>query len=289
MSRVALSGRTRALGVIFVAFLAGSALPTASKEPARFDDLQREMAIMQDVLDSTLRVTLRGELRVTGIEVDYLANQGVVISLEASRPLIGSTPEFHDAQGLEVLAQIPTMVEQILQDVEIYVEPYDPEDLQELRSLRDDQRRLRTEQRAVRSKLRDLRRRTARAEGSEAEELERRIESSEEELADLDSEYDSLDDDIDRAYDRIKDLRTRHQDRVVSHENESRDILTDALVGAVCDYGTTLKSLPNDEHINVVVRQRRGNSYLVFRRSDVVACQREAISVADLKERSFSY
>ena len=93
---------------LFAVLVAATAI---AKAPANLEALEREMAILQDVLDSTLRVTLRGEVRVTGIEIDYLADQGVVVSLDASRPLIGSTSEFHDAQGLEVLAQIPTMVE----------------------------------------------------------------------------------------------------------------------------------------------------------------------------------
>lgn len=274
---------------LVVTLLIATAVTSSAREPTNYDSLRREMAIMEDVFESTLRVTLDRQVRISGIEVDYLAEQGVVIALDASRPFMAST-DISEYNGIEVLTQIPSMVEEILHDVEIYVAPYDPDELQELRALRDDQRRLRTEQRSLRGKLRDLRRRHAREEDEDdRDELASRIENYEQELEALDREYDALDEDIDDAYARVRDVRTRHEERVTTRETESFDVLEDALIAAVCDYGPTVKSLDDDEHLTVVVRQRRGSTYYVFRQSDVVACQRESISHADLKAQGYIY
>ena len=69
----------------------------------------------------------------------------------------------------------------------------------------------------------------------------------------------------------------------------------DRLLNALCEYGSSLRSLPSNESLSLVLKkaERHGKRQLdkvfVLKKSDLIACQDGDISMNDLKKRSSSY
>ena len=69
------------------------------------------------------------------------------------------------------------------------------------------------------------------------------------------------------------------------------------LYKAMCDYGSTLRELPTDERVSIILTglgqqgedQRRTDKIHVFNKADLQECQSDDISVATLRERSTYY
>lgn len=69
------------------------------------------------------------------------------------------------------------------------------------------------------------------------------------------------------------------------------------LYRAMCDYGSTLRELPNDERVSIILTglgeegddQRRTDKIHVFNKADLQECQSGDISVTTLRERSDQY
>ena len=74
-------------------------------------------------------------------------------------------------------------------------------------------------------------------------------------------------------------------------------VFEDKLYQAMCDYGSTLRELPQDERVSIILTglgeqgedQRRTDKIHVFNKADLQECQSDDISVATLRERSDHY
>jgi hypothetical protein len=74
-------------------------------------------------------------------------------------------------------------------------------------------------------------------------------------------------------------------------------VFEDKLYQAMCDYGSTLRELPSDERISIILAGlgdqgedlRRTDKIHVFSKADLQECQSDNISVATLRERSDHY
>lgn len=74
-------------------------------------------------------------------------------------------------------------------------------------------------------------------------------------------------------------------------------VFEDKLYQAMCDYGSTLRELPRDERVSIILTglgeqgedQRRTDKIHVFNKADLQECQADDISVATLRERSDHY
>ena len=74
-------------------------------------------------------------------------------------------------------------------------------------------------------------------------------------------------------------------------------VFEDKLYQAMCDYGSTLRELPSDERVSIILTGlgdqgedlRRTDKIHVFSKADLQECQSDSISVATLRERSDHY
>ena len=74
-------------------------------------------------------------------------------------------------------------------------------------------------------------------------------------------------------------------------------VLENKLYQAMCDYGPTLRELPDDERVSIIltglgdqgIGRRRNDKIHVFKKADLQECQSGGISVATLRERSDHY
>ncbi len=165
-------------------------LPAAAhaRTVPELEKIQRELRVAEEVLGAALRDHVEDRMKISQVHAQYLARQGVLVSVNVTTPWISfRTPGENTLEieaDLQRLNEIPEMVHDILSQLDITIAPYQPEELEELRSLRDEQRSLREEQRRLRSRLREQRRALVRAQGSdERESIARGLPELEAELA----------------------------------------------------------------------------------------------------------
>ncbi len=256
----------------------------ASNQSPALETLRQEMYVAQEVIPTALANTAQ-RVRVVDAEAIYLAGQGVLLDMDMARRPASGMGDFE----VTAIDQIPHVVQEIVANVQLAIAPYEPEDLAELRELREEQREVRNQQRELRRLRADHARepeyigiplpgetKTAMAQG---------IREREAELEALDGEYQALERDIDKQYDRLRTLR---QSDVPAEEPTTHD-LTAAVGTVACDYGGTLKSLPDDEHLTFRLRRGRDSAFYVFRKEDLVACRRESIAAPELLSRASIY
>ena len=65
--------------------------------------------------------------------------------------------------------------------------------------------------------------------------------------------------------------------------------LREAAADAVCNFGSSLKTLDGREHLTLKVKKPEETRYFTFTMNDVRTCQRGDIDPGELLERSYSY
>lgn len=260
----------------------------ASNQPPALEALRHEMNVAREVIPTALANTAQ-RVRVVDAEAIYLAGQGVLLDMDMARRPASRVGDFE----VTAIDQIPHVVQEIVANVQLAIAPYEPEDLAELRELREEQREVRNQQRELRRELRRLRAEHAREPdyigiplpGETKTVMAQGIREREAELEALDGEYQALERDIDDQYEQLRALR---QSDAPVEEPATHD-LTDAIGTVACDYGGTLKSLPDDEHLTFRLRRGRESAFYVFRKEDLVACRRESIAAPELLSRASIY
>ena len=267
---------------------------TSAATPPNVKAIQRETKIMEDVMHAALRQELRHNVRVTRLDAEYLAPQGVLISLSLNSPWLkyghDGEPSF-EFHGNISLPEIPAMVTNILEDLQINIAPYEPETLEELRDLRDEQRELRMDARKQRTKLRSHRRALVREDDDgDRRELEREIRALEQELQLVEQQYDSLSQEIEQQYQSLRNVPEPPAVPRPASAKEPQQVNIEALLAqAVCDYGATLKSLDDDQYITVAVRRGSESQYMSFQMQDVERCSRGDLKLEDFLEDAYQY
>ena len=270
-----------------------------AEAPAHLEALQQELRVAEDVIEAALDNV--PDLRVSGVEADYLAGQGVLISLSVSTGWPGSgygRRVVRIIRDEDISVPMPEMVHEILADLELDLPTMGrrPPDLAALRELRNEQRQLRNQQRKVRNRIWAARLDAATA--SDAGDAGT-VAALEGEMQRLEAEEDALEERIDAEYERLASTREVAAAETVEQDEEARTgsaadgssaaDFDAALARVVCDYGATLKSLPREERLSLRVRERAGDTFHVFRFDDVIACQRGELTPEALLGNGVSY
>ena len=268
--------------IILALLTAVATSAAAAKTPERLDALEREMRILDDVMTAALRDAGGPARRVGNVDVSYLAEQGVLIAVSLKRSWFGSYRQVVevDAEG-DVSLAMPTIVRDILTDLQI---PLEPGDAEERQGLREERRALRSEMRELRTKIREARRNRSDDAESEAE-----IEQLRSELQALREEREALHSELRDQYAQVHVLRKHGPDDGDEPSDDDAGGFDAALLQAVCDYGLTLKSLPKDERLSVQVRAHGENTFHVFKFEDVLECASDDMTPAELQEAAFVY
>lgn len=104
----------------------------------------------------------------------------------------------------------------------------------------------------------------------------------------------------DQALARAEELKQRRESAEQAYAQQwQQDVAAfeDKLYQAMCDYGATLRELPDGERVSIILtglgeeddEQRRTDRIHVFGKADLQACQSGAITVDTLQERSYRY
>ncbi|MDE0660383.1 MAG: hypothetical protein F4029_16260 [Gammaproteobacteria bacterium] len=219
------------------------------------------------------------QTRVGTIESEYLARQGILVSLHLRRrPTVQDLPD----------ALFTMMAQTGETGLPIPFASLPPDDLAALKILADELDETREKHRKLYQdwhvELRDA---------SESDEFDPDDSGPiEREISALNVRERELQADIDAEIQRLRSLL------VQPVKESSGDDVDGALIQAVCDYAM-LKSLPDDEHLTLRVGQdtpprdgwRAGRqwTYYVLAKPDVVECRHGSIDAEALRERAYVY
>lgn len=252
----------------------------------------------------------RGPWFGESIEAWYLAEQGVVFRINTSRFREMSPLGHHIEINGEFLDSISESVASAMEslddlDIEVPEPPEVPEpavapaapgsysysfstgdsgndlDRKTLRAMAED---IRTKARAVRDKARELERLEDRDQSKDAAAIDakrKELEKAKNELRTVRDQQTKL----------ITEQKAKQEARWAA---QLGDLETKAIT-ALCNYGGSLKSIPRNEHVSLMLtnavrtgRERQDLMY-VFTRQDLADCQAEKLSVAKLREKGLRY
>ena len=283
----------------FLFFAATVAVGALAREPENLAAVVDEMAVLERVLGAALEsetsvstgyrsrleaiqdqtgINLRPWLQqsVRAIEAEYLAWQGILVSLQLRRePSVNDLPNaLFTTMARTGETRLPTILAAL-----------EPGDFAGLKELVDQLDEARERQGGLR---RDWHRelRDTGASGSVPQEPSEPVMQEMRALAARERELDAA---IEAEIKRLRDL-------VEPRQEPSTDDVHAALVQAVCDYAM-LKSLPDDEHLTLKVSQEKAHlpgrglewSYYVLAKQDVVECRQGAIDAEELRQRAYVY
>jgi hypothetical protein len=237
-------------------------------------------------------------VKVTG---HYLAEQGVVFNV---RPSGGSV--FHSYSGnsdvsqvvVESLEELPDMVTEIMEDVQFNFEDNDMHSWawrfsddddgdHENRESREAMREMRQELRELARELREVEIEVIHAEQDELADLQERKIELETELATTEENQGQ----VQKEMESYVNERTKERELRKAKRDEERHLRFDKMESIVlntfCDYSRTMRSLPDNERVSIVVD--RGDdpaNIYVFKQSQLDSCDSEK---TDVRKNALSY
>jgi hypothetical protein len=281
----------RKYGVITLTAILGlSAFESTAQQNSDFSDAIRELDIMNNIFDAALEPRRDNDgYRPVSIldEANYLADQGMVFSF--IQPGGGGMMAFIDigdmpgAAFAEMEINLSEMAREISSEVRralpngnfpfaggsfgsIAMLEDEFELMEEMtEDIRDQQEEVRDLQRDMRDLQRELR--NGDTDDDENAAIEARIERLQ---AQIDVEMEDLENQS-AAYQSVVQEYQEEREQEVANRNEAAQNL---IISTLCDYGTTLRSLQDDEHVTVVMQNFNDNldQVYVFDYADVASC-----------------
>lgn len=286
--------------IAFSAALGLGAIQGVAQQNTDYSDAIRDLDIMKNIFEAALEPRRDSDnYRPISIldEANYLAEQGMVFNFvqPGGRGMMAFI-DIDDMPGAafaemginmaEMAMEISTEVRRALPngDFPFSGSPFASiammeEEFEAMEAMNDD---LRDQQEEVRDLQRDMRdlQRELRNDDGDNDELEARIEQLQ---AQIDVEIETLETQS-SAYQNVMQEYRQEREQEVTARNEAAQSL---ILSTLCDYGNTLRSLQNDEHVTVVMQNFDGNldQVYVFDYADVVACD----SGEDLLQSAIAY
>ncbi len=289
------------------AVVTASSIAAYSFAAPDYDRIKKDVNIMIGIVKSSINDAAdcrRCKVRITG---HYLADQGAVFNVTPSGGYahfgynyVAPNADSVVINGVPVVPEIPEMVYDILSDVQVSIDSAS-EDSYEWdwnwdsdHEWHEHNREAREELREFRSELRELAR--------ERREVEiESIHAEEEELAELEAREQEIEQRFQKAEQRREQAQQKYE-AIVEKRNEQREAkrvkrvqerekqfvkMESIVLNTFCDYSSTMRSLPDDERISIIINKgdEKSNVY-VFRQSDLSSCDS---AKSDVRADALSY
>lgn len=292
---------TRSICLIaFSAALGLGAIQGVAQQNTDYSDAIRDLDIMSNIFEAALEPRRDSDnYRPVSIldGASYLADQGMVFTFiqPGGRGMMAFI-DIDDMPGAafaemgidmaEMAMEISTEVRRALPNGDF---PFSgnsfasiammEQEFEEMENMNDDLRDQQEEVRDLQRDMRDLQRELRNDDGDNAE-TETRIEELQ---AQIDVEMETLETQS-MAYQNVMQEYRQEREQEVTARNEAAQSL---ILSTLCDYGNTLRSLQNNEHVTVVMRNFDDNldQVYVFDYADVAACD----SGGDLLQSAIAY
>tara|TARA_R110002072_G_scaffold104540_2_gene228990 strand:+ start:3189 stop:4082 length:894 start_codon:yes stop_codon:yes gene_type:complete len=286
--------------------LASAATAQAAPE---IDRIHKDVMVMANTIELAFKQDESCNHCDPKIETSYLANQGVVFTVRAN-----SWRSFHVGQESDGFSfvippsepnevrrvEIKQMVGDILDGVGVVMDEVENQiefslaDLQDENSIiridsetRRGLREINRERREIEYRRREYEIELIHADEDERKEIEKQVKELEQEIAVLETRQAKLS----KTYEEEKRVREAarqaKREKAKMEAEEQLAMIEGIVLRSLCDYGTTLKNIPKDEHVSVVFeRKNEPEQRIVVMNIDDISSCRDAKS---LKNNATSY
>jgi hypothetical protein len=263
----------------------------ASKQ--HYGKIKKDITVMARIISDTFQDedSCRG-CRVH-VKANYLAEQGAVFTIQNTSSGLerhGYTiiaPEAIEVieaiEAIEGLEHLPQVVGDLLVDVapmiemgtriEIHEDFFDDGESHFIID-RGTVRELRRQARDLELQMKDHEIELLHAEEGSRDVLEQSLRELEEAREKLEGERDGMNKKLDAARKEQNRKREKLKAERLRRETELLASIQNLTMQSFCDYGATLKNLPENEHVSVVFEQRRKDTSLVYvlKKNEVTKC-----------------
>ncbi|HEA18129.1 MAG TPA: hypothetical protein ENH88_17130 [Pseudoalteromonas prydzensis] len=279
-----------------------------AKTPAELAAIQREVGIMENILSSALKQDTDKKIRA--ISANYFVDQGVVFELDvrgASRwqTIFSHAPnaplpplpdiDFSNVNVEFISDHVEVLSEQAVESSrEAYQQAMEVmrEGAERVRDIAEQERDVSRDLRDLEREKRDLEFASRHDNSVEAKELEQRKKTLEKEIAKLEKQQTTL---TKQQQQLRQDINAKQAEREKQQAAEQQKLLTQvnhSISLTLCDYGSGLRSLPNDEHVSFVLKglaDKNKSLIKVFNKADIKKCVVGDIKAGDLALKAISY
>lgn len=267
-----------------------------------YSRIKKDVKVMSQILRSAFE---QDDHRRPGLDVEgnYLAKQGAVFTVDAPRLMRGFSINIGDRdndvlvmRGGDRIVSIPEInvaLNEAMEELEDELDDFEVEWIDEpgrysYRYNIEDRIRLDREARAA---MREVSR--------EVREIERQIsehrlelihEDDEDQRAELEQEIDELSQELEAAQEKqaklesrleeerrkVEQKRAEIREKMQAARDEQIALIEKTVMQSLCDYGSTLKNLPRDEHVSVIMEIDSDDAdrrIYVFDKNDVTDCR----------------
>lgn len=254
---------------------------------ADYSRAEKELRIMSKIFDTSIsesksqnnRHRFPGSTRTTNST--YLAKQGMVFTFGFSQSRFGDASDWQAfGEGIgQLVGSITSEIAHSFSDVEAPVAPVAPinifsdhgwenqveayEEFQEsMENMRDEQRDKREEVRDIQRSIRDMERRA------------RREEVDTKKLAKTKTKLEEKMNLLNKKMEQYEKSMKEYRNKKIAKVKQSNKKKSDLIISTLCDYGATLRSLENGEHVTLIFSKFENNKdqIYVFNYKDVKSC-----------------
>jgi len=267
-----------AIGVI--SFLSLGSLNITAADYSR---AEKELKIMNKIFEASLSDSRSSRNRFgTSSKATYLAKQGMVFTFNFGRSGLGNNLDwqaFGEGVGQLVGSISAEIVESLSEaDIQVPIAPVAPvpsvsggweDDIEAFEAYQEALENMRDEQRDQRQQVRELQRsireveRQARSEEIDAKKLAATKKKLEKKMAILEEKM--------RLYEKS---RKEYKEKKLAKYKLNNQKKSDLIVGTLCDYGSTLRTLENGEYVTLIFNgfNNGKDQVYVFNYKDVKTC-----------------
>jgi len=291
------------------ALLLCTAVSLQAQASDELDKIQREVGIMEKILTAALKQDTDNKVR--NVSSSYLQHQGVVFSFDvrgSSRwsTVFASVPDaplppmpdidFEELTEIEVLGEHVQVISDavVVKTQEAYQQAMEVmrESAERVREVAEQERDVSREIRDLEREKRDLEFDRRHDKDAKEQELEKRKQALQASIKELEKQQQKL---SQKQQQMRKELAEKKQARVKEQKQQLASLakqVDKSLSLTLCDYGSGLRNLPNDEHVSFIIRgvsEGKTEQVKVFKKSDIKKCVVGDIKAAQLLEKASTY
>ncbi|WP_421969582.1 hypothetical protein [Pseudoalteromonas sp. SSDWG2] len=287
--------------ILASAIALGATTMNAHVQANEFDDVQRQINIVENILTTALKQDL--QQRSVNVSSTYLADQGVLYSVRfnskfafitefAGGPMAPLAPEVViDSNRITINDQHVEFVEHdgvATEHKEIIIS------LDDIREQSEQMRASAERQRELAFRLRELNREQRELEiqaklQEDNKEVQQQITEIETEIVKVRERKDELDAKNEVFVKQVKEKREKQKVKQQKQQQEQLQQALSSVARSLCDYGVGLRVLSDDNYVNIQFHQADSNHMAIFKKSDINRCVAGKLDHQDLLKKATQY
>lgn len=291
--------KTKFIALAFMLAIVSSWYAIAATDYAR---IKKDVSVMSQIVKGAFEADKGCKRCSVKVEGKYLAGQGILFLVDSNSSsyswaysdhsdssdhnfsYVFDTDEFEGFADFEyvgdilneVLPAIPAITTQVVRIVDD--------------STRNVLREIRREHRDLRQEIRENEIELIHLEDNEVQELEASIKEMEKAVAKLEKKRLEIEEKAAATHEEFIKEREEQRMRRQAQNKQQQMQIQNTVLQAFCDYGSTLRSLPDKERITIIFenanRETKQDSVLVFDQPEITDCNRDK---ATLRSQALSY